>query len=119
MAEKNQICAGCGAEAKPTQTITETGVSSTPGVHPWVGIGAEDLDGPGGEPEKMVEYPVCDACQIDPTHQKKQKLKVHFHPRENRKMALLAARNQVLLEDPTPEQAAKQKAYIANRNKNK
>ena len=114
---KGKTCAGCGAEAKPTQTITENGVSETPGVHPWVGVGHEDLDGPGGEPEKFVEYDVCDACHRDPAHRTQNKLKVHFFPRAQRKMAVMAAKEQVLLDDATPEQAAKQKAYLANRKK--
>lgn len=114
-AEKNQICAGCGAEAPEKQVIEDNQIVTLPGVHPWVGIGHEDLDGPGGEPEKLVAHPVCDACHQDPLHRTVNKLKVHFETVERKRIALVNAREQTMLQDPTPAQAAKQREYLKNK----
>ena len=102
MSEEKFVCRGCGREG----TVTD---------FPWVAIGSEDLDGPGGEPEKFVSYDVCDDCHKNPAHRSKHGLKLHFFPRAAKRMALINAREQTLLEDPTSEQAAKQKEYLRKR----
>lgn len=124
MAEGNEICAGCGAEASPQQVITDGGVETVPGTFPWVGVGSPDLnvhttqeDDENPHPQDMVTYHVCDVCHKDPAHRTKNALKVHFHARENAKLALLAARNQTMLIDPTPAQQKKHAEYLKNKAK--
>lgn len=72
-----EICVGCGAEAQ---------------LHPWVGVGkTEDGD--------WAAWPLCTACHQEPGHRTRP-LKMHFFDRGSAKLALLAARNQVMLENP-------------------
>lgn len=71
-----ETCIGCGAE----------------GSHPMVGVGkSEDGD--------WAAWPVCAACHRDPAHRKRL-LKMHFFDRAAARLAVLAARNQIMLETP-------------------
>jgi hypothetical protein len=99
----NEICAGCGTEARPFKTIENDSIVTKAGVQPWCGVGSPDLDRgttPEGEDgpnsSEMVAYPVCDACHKDPGHRTLNKLKVHFFQREQRGIAVAAARAQIL-----------------------
>ena len=101
----NEVCAGCGAHA-PGEPYVAAGRLIPAGKQPWVGIGhpepakgttAEGTD--GLDPADMVSHPVCNACHQDPAHRTLSPLKVHFFAREDRKLAVAAARAQIMRAD--------------------
>ena len=67
-------CKGCGIATK--------------GEHPYVGIARADDSDPASD---MVQYPVCEACWLDPEHRTLSALKCHFHPRADAAEGLTAS----------------------------
>lgn len=70
-------CVGCDCEAPQ---------------HPYVGVGRTETD-------DWAAWPVCFDCHQIPSHRRRT-LKMHFFDRAAARLAVLAARNQILLEGP-------------------
>lgn len=90
--EEIEVCVGCGAEA-PDGRFEFGGVGAP---NPEEGTTPDDEEGPNTS--DFAWHPVCNACHQDPAH-RKTKLKVHFFPRAQRRMALLAAQQQVMRDE--------------------
>lgn len=81
-------CAGCGVEAEK---------------HPMVAVGEN-------EQREMVAVPVCLRCWERPW-EAPNKVKGHYFERAQTKLAVVAAKAQIMLEEPTEEQRAAQKKF--------
>jgi hypothetical protein len=93
---ENEVCKGCGAEAKASQVVRDGAVVTEAGTHPWVAVMRDD---PTSEDTTTFYHaPVCDLCHKDPGHRSQDPLKAHFFPRAQRKLAVIGAREQVMLD---------------------
>jgi hypothetical protein len=72
------VCAGCGAVSD---------------LHPYVGVARDEVT------QVMTSYPICYLCWSDPAH-RQVSLKMHFFDQRFSNVAVQAAEENILVENP-------------------